>query len=374
MSLPDRDRTCAGSDGADTVPLKTRLALTSQPPGRSCSKKGANLMNLSIDLSEITIVIEWENPRDVDSKWTDLATRALADELAREGSNARDRPTVFYLFDSQIFDEASVRDSITRSAPDLDQLASVRLIPTDGLTYYQLKNQGVALATTPYVVLLDSDVSPQPGWLAGLMRPFEDSKIMAASGVTSLEAHDLISRTMALTWIFDLPSEHEKSRGRLSLHANNCAFRTPFFQSNPFPNTPAYKKQCGLWMADITARGIGFERTPEAYCRHAPHSGISFVIWRGIQSGLDRDAKAALEGKGRLARLTYALWVIGKKSWRSTERILTHRREVNLPTYQIPGALVIAWTYCFALASAQALSAIFDGVPKSFRLRWTERT
>lgn len=332
------------------------------------------MTNLSIDLSEITIVIEWENPMDVDSRWTDLAMRALADELACEGSSATDRPTVLYLFDAQIFHEDSVRDSIARSAPDLNELALVSVIPTHGLTYYQLKNQGAALATTPYVALLDCDVCPQPGWLAGLLRPFENPKIMAVSGVTSLETQDLISRTMALTWIFDLPSEHENSRGRPSLHANNCAFRTPFFQKNPFPNTPAYKKQCGLWMADIVARGIGFERTPEAYCRHAPHSGISFVVWRGIQSGIDRDAKATLQGKGRIARIAYALRVLGKKTWRTTERIFIHRREVNLPPYQVPFSLLIAWTYCFALASAQALSAIFDGVPKSFRLRWTAST
>jgi hypothetical protein len=330
------------------------------------------MTNLDIDLSEITIVIEWENPRDVDTHWTDLAMRALADDLAREGSSARDRPTVLYVFDAQILHEASVRDSIARSAPDLNELALVRVIPTDGLTYYQLKNQGVALAKTPYVVLLDCDASPQPGWLAGLLRPFGNPKIMAVSGVTSLESHDLVSRTMALTWIFDLPSEHEKSRGRQSLHANNCAFRTPFFQKNPFPDTPAYKKQCGLWMADIIARDIGFERTPEAYCRHAPHSGISFVVWRGIQSGIDRDAKATLEGKGRIARIAYALRVLGKKTWRTTERVLIHRGEVNLPTYQVPFSLLIAWTYCFAVASGQLLSAAFDGVPKSFRLRWTE--
>ncbi len=196
-------------------------------------------------LAEVTIVIEWENPRDVGSVWTDRAMRSLAEELAREGAVASDKPTVLYLFDTEVLDEASVRRSIARSAPELDELASLRVIPTPGLTYYQLKNHGVALTETPYVILLDSDVSPQPGWLRGLLRPFEDPQIMAVSGVTSLESHDLISRTMALIWIFDLPSEHENSRGEPNVHANNSAFRTRFFQENPFPNTLAFKKQCG---------------------------------------------------------------------------------------------------------------------------------
>jgi hypothetical protein len=330
------------------------------------------LADFRTPLAEVTIVIEWENPRDVGSVWTDRAMRSLAEELAREGAVASDKPTVLYLFDTEVLDEASVRRSIARSAPELDELASLRVIPTPGLTYYQLKNHGVALTETPYVILLDSDVSPQPGWLRGLLRPFEDPQIMAVSGVTSLESHDLISRTMALIWIFDLPSEHENSRGEPNVHANNSAFRTRFFQENPFPNTLAFKKQCGLWLADILERGFGFERTPEAYCRHAPHSGLRFVLWRGIQSGFDRDIKAALEDKGRLARIATAARVWIKKTWRSTRRILVNRREVDMPFYEVPAALLVAWLYTFCLAAAQATSAILDGVPDSFRLRWTE--
>jgi len=285
-------------------------------------------------LAEVTIVIEWENPRDVGSVWTDRAMRSLAEELAREGAAASDKPTVLYLFDTEVLDETSVRRSIERSAPELDELASLRVIPTPGLTYYQLKNHGVALTETPYVILLDSDV--------------------------------------ALIWIFDLPSEHENSRGEPNVHANNSAFRTRFFQENPFPNTLAFKKQCGLWLADILERGFGFERTPEAYCRHAPHSGLRFVLWRGIQSGFDRDIKAALEDKGRLARIATAARVWIKKTWRSTRRILVNRREVDMPFCEVPAALLVAWLYTFCLASAQATSAILDGVPDSFRLRWTE--
>jgi hypothetical protein len=321
------------------------------------------------ELSDVTIVIEWENPRDVDSVWTDRGMRALADELAGEGASSENRPTLLYLFDSEALEELSIREAIERSAPELTALAQVRVMAAPGLTYYQLKNEGVALAKTRYVVLLDSDVSPQPGWLSALLRPFVDPGVMAVSGVTSLESIDVVSRTMALIWIFDLPSEHEASRGKASMHANNSAFRTRFFQSNPFPETSAFKKQCGLWLADIIERGIGFERTAEAECRHAPHAGLSFVLWRGIQSGFDRDVKASLEGRGRSARLTNPMRIWVKKTWRSTRRILVHRREVRMPLYEIPIALSIAWLYCFCLASAQALSAVLDGIPDSFRLQ-----
>lgn len=325
-----------------------------------------------LDLDSITIAIEWENPRDVASKWTDRAIAALDAEIAREQAIGSGRPTLLYLYDASAIDPEAIRRGLARSAPGLEARANLRLVPTDGMTYYRLKNRGAELATTPFTILLDSDACPQPGWLRGLLAPFDDPAMMAVSGVTSLEPFDLVSRTMAMVWIFDLPSEHPHSRGRRTMHANNFAVRTRFFQEHPFPNTAAFKKQCGIWLADIVERGFGFERTPEALVLHAPHSGLIFILWRGVQAGLDRDAKAKLEGRSRLERLGYAGRVLLKKNWRSTRRILTHFREVDLPIWQIPFSLAVAWLYYSTLAGAQLVSAIVDGLPEAARQRWIE--
>lgn len=326
-----------------------------------------------LDLSSITIAIEWENPRDVGTKWTDRSLAALDAEIAREQANgATGRPTLLYLYDAHAIDPDAIRRGLARSAPDLASRAELRLVPTDGMTYYRLKNRGAELATTPFTILLDSDACPQPGWLRGLLAPFADPALMAVSGVTSLEPVDLVSRTMAMVWIFDLPSEHPRSRGRRTMHANNFAVRTRFFQENPFPNTLAFKKQCGIWLADIVDRGFGFERTPDALVLHAPHSGLVFILWRAVQAGLDRDAKARFEGRGRLERLGYAVRVFFKKNWRSTRRILTHYREVELPAWQLPFALALGWLYYSTLAGAQLVSAILDGLPEAARQRWIE--
>ncbi|MFO0688614.1 MAG: glycosyltransferase [Myxococcota bacterium] len=329
-------------------------------------------MAADLDLDVITIAIEWENPRDVDSFWIDRAVAGLAAEIERERSRVPGTPTVLYLYDARVIDPESIWRVIARSAPKLDAVTDLHLIPTEGLTYYQLKNRAAQLATTPFIALIDSDACPAPGWLRGLLRPFSDPSTMAVAGVTSLATRDLLSRTMAMVWIFDLPSEHERSRGRRSLHANNFAVRTVFFREHPFPNTIAFKKQCGIWLADIVDRGFGFERTPEALAFHAPHAGYVFLLWRAVQAGLDRDAKARLEGRGRLARIAYSAQVFAKKNFRSTQRILEHHREVELPVWQIPAALLIAWAYYSALAGTQLLSALLDGLPESLRVRWIE--
>lgn len=326
----------------------------------------------ALDLDSITIAVEWENPRDVGTRFTDRALAALDAEIAREQKRSPGRPSVLFLYDENAIDPESIRRGLARSCPALEGRATVRIVPTDGLTYYQLKNRGAELAGTPFTILLDSDACPQPGWLRGLLAPFSDAAMMAVSGVTSLEPLDLISRTMAMIWIFDLPSEHPRSRGRIQMHANNFAVRTAFFTANPFPNTPAFKKQCGLWLADVTERGFGFLRTPEALVLHAPHSGFVFILWRAVQAGLDRDAKAKLEGRGRLARLAYAAQVFFKKNFRAARRIVAHHREVGLPAWQIPLSIAIGWSYYSTLAGAQLVSAIVDGLPESARLRWIE--
>lgn len=326
-----------------------------------------------IPLRDVTIAIEWENASDVQASWIEASARALAAALPDEASSdPTQKPTLLYLFDENQATASSVRSSLERAAPELFERACVRLVATEGLAYYELKNRGGALAETPFLVLLDSDMLPDPDWLGAILAPFSNPGTSAVSGVTALATRDLVSRTMALVWIFDLPSEHEDSRDRAMIHANNCAFRTDFFQQNPFPNTPAFKKQCGLWLADILQRGFGFVRTPDARCLHAPHSGLRFALWRGFQSGLDRDAKARLEGRGRLDRLGYAIRICIKKIVRSTQRVIGLRQEVRMPLREIPAAIAVAWAYYLVLAAGQISCWILGGAPEAFRLKWTE--
>lgn len=314
-----------------------------------------------------TIAIEWENPSDVNATRIEAAVKALARELAANPPPPGESHRVLYLYDRDRVNEGAVRDTIMGAAPELADLASIEYVDTQGLSYYQLKSHAASLARTNILLILDSDVEPQSGWLRGLHRPFEDPKVMVVSGVTFLLPSDLVSRTMALVWIFDLPSEIEQSAQRRSLHANNFATRTKFFLENPFPDSPAFKKQCGIWMEDLLARGIGFVRTPEAQTIHAPHSGIRFVLWRGLRSGLDRDAKAIIRGRGRAFRILHPLQFGAKKIVRSSLRILRKRSEVDLPAYQLPAALAIAWGYYAILSGAQIVSAISRsaGAPSS---------
>lgn len=324
----------------------------------------------------VTIIIEWENAIDVEDKWTQRAMSSFESELDRCHNMMSTKPRVMYLYDSGAVDEKAIRKTIASAAPRLGELADVELVPTPGLTYYKLKNYGVQKTSTDLVIFLDSDAGPQPGWLAGLLKPFADPEVMAVGGFTVLGHEDLLSRTMALSWIFNLPSERDVTVKRHKIHANNAAFRTDFFKANPFPDLEgAFKKQCGFWLRDISKRGFKWTRTADAMTIHAPHPGGSFIVWRAWTTGLDRDFQAFhTVTQSRLGRLAYSFWFWANKVGRSWYRIWAKGAEVDLPIWQRPAAMAISLGFFTVALGGELYSSVsrsFEPLPPAKANRQT---
>lgn len=309
-------------------------------------------------LPPVTILIEWENAQDVEDVWVRKALVALQDELVRQRERMSEPARVLYLFDPAKVGADDIRRQIASAAPQLESAARLELQPAPGLTYYKLKNFGVGLTRTDLVAMLDSDAGPEPGWLPGLLAPFADPKVMAVGGFTVLGFNNLVSKVMALTWIFNLRSERRKTLDRDKIHANNCAFRTAFFRANPWPDLPAFKKQCGFWLRDIQHRGIPWVRTAEAMTVHAPQPGVRFLAWRAWTAGLDRDYQAAqTSSPSRLGRIGYAFRFWAKKSARAARRVVGKGSEVELPAWQMPAAIGLAWSYYAIVLVAELFAA-----------------
>ncbi len=315
-------------------------------------------------LPPVTFIVEWENAIDVEDHWTKRAMSSFQDELERCSNRFARKPRIMYLYDENAVQKSTIRDVIDQVAPKLDELADLELVATPGLSYYQLKNFGVSRADTELVVMLDSDAGPLPGWLEGLLAPFTDEKVMAVGGFTVLGWEDLLSKTMALSWIFNLPSEREKTVKRQKINANNCAFRTAFFRENPFPEVKgSFKKSCGFWLRDIDRRGFKWIRTADAMTLHAPHPGGSFIIWRAWTTGLDRDLQVYhTVTKSRLGRLGYAFYFWLRKLGRSWIRIWVKGSEVELPIWQRP----IAMLYSLGFYTTMLVGELFSALTRSF--------
>ena len=92
---------------------------------------------------------------------------------------------------------------------------------------------------------------------------------------------------------------------------------------------------------------------------HAPQPGMPFLMWRAWMAGRDRDLQGYHTVRpSRLGRLRFAIHFWLKKCWHSTRRIVTQGHEVQLPFWQIPAALLLAYSYYTILFAAQMVSAL----------------
>lgn len=315
-------------------------------------------------LPPVTLLIEWENAIDVADAWTERAMRALEAELEAQQARFSTPPAVLYLYNEKVVDESVIRAVVDKVAPKLPQLVRLRFVPTPGLSYYKLKNYGAQIADTPIVVMLDSDAGPQPGWLPGILAPFEDPEVMVVGGFTVFGHEDLVSKAMALCWIFNLPSERPKAAQRRTIHVNNCAVRTEFFRQHPFRDLPTFKKQCGFWRRELDRNGVRWVRTPDAMTIHAPWPSLRFLVWRAWTAGGDRDFLAhELAGRSRLARVAYALRFWLWKCARATYRIVTKHAEVDLPLWKVPAALLVGTGYYTIVLAGELRSALTRDFP-----------
>ena len=308
-------------------------------------------------LPAVTLVIEWENAIDVADEWTHRAMGALQREMEAAAPRMPAKPRIMYLYDASAVAPGVIDRTLDQVAPGLREVAEVEVVPTPGLSYYQLKNYGIARSTTELTVMLDSDAAPQPGWLENLLKPFADPQIKVVGGFTVLGTEDFLSRAMALAWVFNLAHEREKTVKRHKIHVNNCAVRTDFFRGHPFPDLPAFKKQCVFWLRGLAAEGYRFVRTADAMVIHAPHPGLKFLVWRAWTGGMDSDFLGfQTVSRSRLGRFGYAFSYFARKLRRSWRNIIRHGAKVGLPGWQKPFAMLVTMAFYLVTLAGQLWS------------------
>lgn len=93
----------------------------------------------------------------------------------------------------------SSRDAERIPADLFEILPALRVETADADTSYELKNFGVARATTDIVAIVDADCVPTPTWLRVMMRTFAAHPDAAAvSGLTTYPARSMMERVLGL--------------------------------------------------------------------------------------------------------------------------------------------------------------------------------
>ncbi|MEN0001437.1 MAG: glycosyltransferase family 2 protein [Pseudomonadota bacterium] len=323
----------------------------------------------------VTIVFEMDNAEMLDWAEVEGFLKLLLREivLVQEAGRIGDLDLVFVLPGSAAQAD-ELGELVKKGAPELNSMASLKFFGVPDGRYYELKNEGVKHASGDLVVLFDSDIIPEKGWLGSLLAPFDDQNVTAVNGYTSLQYDNFLSRVYALHWIFPLRHHDDRKAAKRSLNANNCAFRREWIQNNPFPDNPGFKVSCGLLWTRMRRDGVNIVFAP-AYVQHLAPRGVLFFAWRALVAGRDQDRRyQELHSKKLSRRIGHAFSRCFTRIWAAGRRTATHYERVGLSAWQAPLAF-LAWAIFSILFLVGQLTQIMTGrsarvehVPELFKV------
>ncbi|MEX2176114.1 MAG: glycosyltransferase family A protein [Pirellulaceae bacterium] len=311
----------------------------------------------------ISIIMEWENVQFAEDARAGKVLAALAAQadalLSASGHGSREIAAPIELL--VLFDDASAVqgeiEAVLQRAVGTTSSLLVRVVATAGLSYFSLKNRGVQLSTGDLIVFLDSDVIPQPGWLATLVGSFDDPEVQVVGSRAFVRGESAYSRTVALTWFFQplpetaelLPVEH--------FHANGVAFRRAVAVANPFPETPGQSRGAGWDLANqLQAQGTRLHEHSGALLDHPPPHGLRNYARRALVHGSD-DLLSIRRRKGKYSgRLSLSIRRTARKWRQALANLICHRRRVGLSWPAMPLAVAFVSFYfgCYLVGDLQA--------------------
>lgn len=311
----------------------------------------------------VSIVIEWYNVTHAELSRAKRMLAALKSQAASLYSDVRDplrlaRPLdLIIVFDSENFQEARIRRFID-DVIGVCECLTIRYLLLPGADYCKQKNGGAAIATGEIVIFLDSDLNPEPEWLAAFLSAFKNESVSVAVGNTFVDwsRRDLYSRSVALTWMFPL----RDSDGGLTIsrwfYANNVAFRRETFLSRKFPDVPELTHVPAKLLVDRLDRdGVTIWHVGNARASHPAPNGVLHFVERAIGGGRARAFSAE--------SVTIALifrWIrydVGSVSF-GFKRLMFEGFKVELCWWQLLPATAIAATYYTLFLAGSLLSVI----------------
>lgn len=296
---------------------------------------------MTIDRPSLSIVVEWENARLAEAQ----RPSAMLAELARQLdalADADGRPVeLVLLHNPHVIEHAALAAIIDTVRRRNGWAAEIRLIASAGRSYYEQKNLGVERTQGDLVLFLDSDVVPEPGWLAKLLSCFDDPAVSVVCGSTYVVLDGLYERAVALFWLFPLRPEEERLEEAKSFYANNVAFRRELIAANPFPSLPTFRGQCRMLSQTLRERGVRIWRHTGARVSHPPPSGVRHFVARALCEGHDEAVRDRARGRSPAAR---GLKEFGRRMRYASGRIASDREAVGLS----PAGAVAAWGLALA--------------------------
>ena len=216
------------------------------------------MTSASPDLT-FSLVIETDNLEIADL----AALRDCLESLAAQQPTLQRAIGVFLVDGGELPDHA-----FATFRHDFPWLTILRVDP--GTTYVGLKARGANLSDSDIVILCDSDVRYEPGWLDALLSGFRqrpDAHIVG--GETTTPIRGPYSLAFALTFNFPRFSGDTSLAPCPMYWANNVAIRRSLIAQAPIPDPAVlYRGQNLVHGLELTRRGLTIWRQPTARAVH----------------------------------------------------------------------------------------------------------
>jgi Glycosyl transferase family 2 len=297
----------------------------------------------------VSIALEWDNIRLSEA---DRSRRLLAQLDAQAGDIGAQVDVIVCYNDDEV-DGHELEHLLQRHLTIPWKLAAAR-----GCEYYELKNRAASLSKGDPVVFVDSDVIPEPEWLAELLACFDDPAVEVACGSTFIDPESLSGKAFALFWFFPLRQVRREISQVPLFYANNVAFRRRTFERFPFPHiVDASRGSCLLLAERLRTAGIAIWRNSAARASHPPPSGLAHFVTRAVAQGRDRYLRERSGPRGWLDATAGSAVRFARHLARSARDIASGYRETGVAMWQLPVIALIAAAYyglffCGELAAA----------------------
>ena len=278
----------------------------------------------------VTVVLIADFESGDDRGWNDLRVTlgALAGQDFRE------------TMDVVLVETEDMRDRIPSDLFEI--LPSLRVAFVDANDSYDLRNAGIELAGTDFVVTLDGDCAPGPNWVRTAVETLRaDPQLAVVSGRTLYAGDSLLARGMTLLG----RSYIEEDRESRHIANHGAGFRRSLVRDFPLPRAVGiFGSQLQAEKLLAAGRRLRFEPTMEV--RHA-YDGWAFerdqrpLLGYGVLRIRMEDDRVANAKLARLGILSVPIFFVGRllRSWRNS---LRYYRRYDVRAWELPAVFVYA--------------------------------
>jgi Glycosyl transferase family 2 len=335
--------------------------ISRQPEETTGTGRGVNLG------PSYSFIIEWDNARLSELGRARQMLKALQEQVVAHRPKPEKPPQIIILYDKHRVDPAIIQQALNETIDSSAWDADIKIVPTDGLGYYQLKNYGVLQADREITLFIDSDVIPEPGWFDALMGAIERPEVQVVGGNTYVKPDHFLAKAFGIFWFYDIRSKGTALYDHAFIYANNVAFKTRLLREYPFPDLESFRGQCRVLSDHLRRNGITIYRHDGARVMHPTTNGVGHFFCRAICEGHDVVTIGRELQMGRLhASPVGALVRFGRDMKSMIGRTIRDRREVGL---SVPGAVaasLVGATYIVFKFFGEVVTFFSPGVVRRY--------